>query len=65
MNTEREVLYAPDIMRALGIGQVKAYQLLKSEGFPSMRIGRKICVSRSRFERWLDNGGVIGSNTEV
>lgn len=37
----------------LGICKNKAYQLARSKGFPSMRIGKRIIIHRDRFVEWL------------
>ncbi|HHW61276.1 MAG TPA: helix-turn-helix domain-containing protein [Syntrophomonadaceae bacterium] len=37
----------------LGIGITKAYELSKSEGFPAMRIGKSIRISREGLQRWV------------
>ncbi len=38
----------------LGIGITKAYQLSRSTGFPAMRIGKNIRISRDGFRRWVE-----------
>lgn len=37
----------------LGIGKNQAYRLAMSEGFPSMRIGKRIIIHRDKFVDWL------------
>lgn len=37
----------------MGIGITKAYQLAKSDGFPAMRIGKSIRISRDGLQRWV------------
>lgn len=37
----------------LGIGVTKAYQLSKSDGFPSMRLGRSIRISKEGLKAWV------------
>lgn len=37
----------------MGIGITKAYQLSKSDGFPAMRIGKSIRISRDGLQRWV------------
>ena len=47
-------LTVPEIGGVLGISRAKAYDLARSEGFPSMRIGTRILVPRDKLIRWID-----------
>ena len=47
-------LTVPEVGEALGISRAKAYDLVQSEGFPSMRIGTRILVPRDKLIRWID-----------
>lgn len=47
-------LTVPEVGKALGISRAKAYDLARSEGFPSMRIGTRILVLRDKLIRWID-----------
>lgn len=47
-------LTVPEVGEALGISRAKAYDLARSEGFPSMRIGTRILVPRNKLIRWID-----------
>ena len=42
-----------ELSHELGISKPKAYELVKSEGFPSIQIGRRIVVPTDGFKRWL------------
>lgn len=48
------VLSTGDIQSILGIGRVQAYQLVNSEGFPAIRIGKNIRIPRDLFFQWLE-----------
>ena len=37
----------------LGICRERAYQLANSEGFPAVRIGRRLVIPVNAFEKWL------------
>ena len=37
----------------LGLGNAAAYALFKSEGFPSIKIGRQLFVRRQSFMDWI------------
>ena len=52
-------LTAPEVGEVLGISRAAAYELVRSEGFPRMKIGKRILVPRDAFLRWIDE------NTEV
>lgn len=43
----------PDAGRRLGIGRAAAYQAAKRGEIPVLRIGRKLLVPRTAFERLL------------
>lgn len=41
------------VAEVLGIGTNKALSLMRSEGFPSFKLGNTYLVERVAFERWL------------
>ena len=47
-------LTVPEVGEVLGLSRAKAYDLVRSEGFPSMRIGTRILVPRDKLIRWID-----------
>lgn len=47
-------LTAEDISRILGVSKYNAYCLMRSEGFPMMRMGRRLLVQKSQFIEWLN-----------
>ena len=42
-----------EVQEMLGIGRNQAYALVKQEGFPSVRVGRRILVPRGAFADWM------------
>ena len=53
------VLSVPDVASVLGISRAGAYELVRSDGFPSLRIGSRIVVPKERFIDWINaNAGV-------
>ncbi|MGI6078456.1 MAG: helix-turn-helix domain-containing protein [Fastidiosipilaceae bacterium] len=38
----------------LGIGTAAAYEMTRQEGFPAMRVGRSIRISRDGLKAWHD-----------
>ena len=47
-------LTAPEVGEVLGISRAAAYQLVRSEGFPSFKIGARILVPKDRLLAWID-----------
>ena len=55
MGEEKLLLRVSDLQEMLGIGREKAYSLMRSKSFPSMKIGGNYFVSRSALDRWLSD----------
>ena len=47
------MLTVKDLQRILKIGRDRAYALMKSKGFPSMKLGGRYYVSEEALNRWL------------
>ena len=47
-------LTAPEVGEVLGISRAAAYELVRSQGFPRMKIGTRILVPRDKFIQWID-----------
>lgn len=43
----------PELCDALGISKPAAYALAHSDGFPAIRIGRKIRIPVDGLKRWM------------
>lgn len=41
------------IADVLGISRSKAYELVSSNGFPSLKLGNRIIVPREQFVEWV------------
>ena len=52
-NNEPVLYTVDDIQRIFKIGRNKAYELLSSDGFPSLKLNKKIYVSKDRLEDWI------------
>ena len=49
------MLRADDVAAILRISRSKAYDLMHSEGFPTLKIGKhKLLVSKEMFLAWID-----------
>lgn len=52
---ERLTFTVKDISQVFGVSLITAYKLATSQGFPSIRIGKRIVIPRDAFQRWLDS----------
>lgn len=50
----KRLLKAKDLSDILGCGKTKAYQLMNSRTFPSIRIGKNLYVDEEKLSQWLD-----------
>jgi predicted DNA-binding transcriptional regulator AlpA len=48
-----DVLNVEDIQNILGIGRRQAYELIASQQFHTVKIGRRIKVFKEVFVKWL------------
>ena len=44
----------PEMAQVLGISDFKAYQLVKTQGFPTIKIGKRLLVSVAGLESWVE-----------
>ena len=51
----KEYLKTKDIQAILGCGKNKAYQIVGTNGFPKVIIGREYYISSVEFEKWMKN----------
>lgn len=61
--TERRILWVHDLMEYMGIGRDLAYSLMRSESFPSTKLGKAYFVEVSQLEKWLERNA--GREIEV
>ena len=60
MNTYRDynelplMLSVPEVAKVLGISRAGAYELVRSTGFPHIRIGNRIVVPKDKFIQWIE-----------
>ena len=48
------VLSVPEVAAVLGISRAGAYELVRGEGFPALKIGIRIVVPKEKFIGWID-----------
>ena len=49
------MLSVPEMAAVLGISRAGAYELARSEGFPTLKIGSRIVVPKEKFVQWIDS----------
>ena len=55
METNEKLTLTPaEAAALLGVSLPTFYQLCRREGFPSIRVGRKILISKSGLCKWLE-----------
>ncbi len=48
-------LNAPQLASVLGISRSAAYTLMHSEGFPTLRIGKRMVTPKEKLLLWMEN----------
>ena len=48
------MLSVPEVAAVLGISRAGAYELVRSRGFPTLKIGSRIVVPKEKFLVWID-----------
>lgn len=48
------MLSVPEVAAVLGISQAGAYELVHTDGFPSLKVGSRIVVPKEKFIEWID-----------
>lgn len=56
------ILDVTDIQHIMGISRASAYELVHTPGFPAVRSGRLIKISKKAFFNWLDSGSSLNEN---
>lgn len=51
---EKLVLSVPEAAQLLGISSSKMYEVVRIDGFPCIRVGKRVLVNAKRLEAWLD-----------
>lgn len=48
-------LNADQVAQVLGISRACAYNLLRSNGFPTIRIGKRMLVQKEKLVAWMES----------
>ena len=54
------MLSVPEVAAVLGISRAGAYELVRSDGFPALKIGSRIVVPKEKFIDWV-NAQTLGN----
>ena len=49
------MLSVPEVGEVLGISWAGAYELVRSKGFPKVKIGNRIVVPKDKFIQWIED----------
>lgn len=47
-------LSADDVAQVLGISRANTYNLMRSKGFPVLKIGKRMTVPKDKLREWMD-----------
>lgn len=61
---EKLTLSVPEAAALIGVSPAHMYELVKTENFPAIKIGRRILVHAKRLETWLDEMAEKGWSIE-
>ena len=48
------MLSVPEMAAALGISRAGAYELVRTEGFPALKIGSRIVIPKDKLREWVN-----------
>lgn len=51
---EKLVISVPEAAQLLGISASKMYEIVRIQGFPAIRVGKRVLVNAKKLESWLD-----------
>jgi len=54
MSNEKLMLSVSELGKYLGIGRTLAYQLSRSEGFPTLKIGKRVLIPFEGLKNWVN-----------
>ena len=57
-NIERQTLNIKELAKVMGCGENKARQIVRSKGFPCIKVGNRYLVPIAKFEEWLNNQAI-------
>lgn len=55
---EKLTITVEEMANVVGVSRPKAYELIHKEGFPAVRIGRRVVIPIDGLKRWLEEQAV-------
>lgn len=55
---EKLTITVEEMENVVGVSRPKAYELIHKEGFPAVRIGRRVVIPIDGLKRWLEEQAV-------
>ncbi len=49
------MLTAPEVGQVLGISRASAYELVRSQGFPKLKVGSRTLIPKDKFLLWIED----------
>lgn len=54
-DSSRKIMNVKEFAEVYGIGINNAYTIVNAEGFPKIKLGRKIVIISSKIDEWIEN----------
>lgn len=51
---EKLTLSVPEAAELIGVSASKMYEIVRIQGFPAIRVGKRVLVNAKKLEAWLD-----------
>ena len=51
---EKLTLSVPEAAALIGVSASKMYEIVRIQGFPAIRVGKRVLVNAKKLEIWLD-----------
>ena len=51
---EKLTLSVPEAAALIGVSASKMYEIVRIQGFPAIRVGKRVLVNAKKLEAWLD-----------
>ena len=61
----KKTMTVKEMREYLGIGANAAYNLVHTEGFPALRVGKTILIPVDMLEEWMRNNAAAGASVNV
>lgn len=50
----------PEAAKILGVSASRMYEVVKIQGFPTIKVGKRLLVSAKGLERWIEEQAMKG-----